>query len=177
MKYRAWHSALCMVIVILGNGISFLAGAGELYIIAQSSVWIAIILQWKVLLQGRKQDNIARTIREIKEFSELASSPLSFRHYTYLHPVTRRWGCQWYDKWKGITYVHLWTYNFELDEGKIHEFESTIKFPISDKQLFEMKLKGYVDTSDPGNMVSALEYIGTELSARVLAGPQEELTV
>jgi len=162
-----------MVVVILGNGVAFLAGAGELYIIAQTSAWLAIALQWSVLIRGRKQDNILRTAREIKEFSDLLHTPHTFKHYAYMHPVRRGWIRRWYDKWKGITYVHLWTYDYELGEGKINEFESTIKFPVTNKQLFEMNLKGYIDMTEPKNVVRALEYIGNELCARVLAGPEE----
>lgn len=175
-KYRIWHSPLCMVVVLLGNGVSFLAGAGDLYVIAQSSIWIAIGLQWRVLIKGFKQDRISRTVREIEEFSKLLTDSISFKHYTFLHPVARRWYIRWYDKLRGITQLHFWTYSFDLDD-KIHEFESTIKFPVSNKQLFEIKLKGFMDMSEAKDVVPALEYIGTELSTRVLAGPQEELTV
>ena len=161
MKYRSWHSLLCMVIVLFGTGVSFLAGTGELYLIAQTCVWLAIMVQWSVILRGRKKDKKEKTAREIEELASLIKEPHAFKHYAYLHPVQRGRIKRWYDKWKGITYVHLWTYNFDLDE-KIHEFESEIKFPVTDKQLFEMKLRNYIDIDDPKDVLLALDYLGAD---------------
>jgi len=171
-NYRALHSVLCVFAVIFGNGIGFLAGAGKLFIIAQACIWVAVSLQWNVIIRGTKQDRIEKTAKEIKEFSESIEIKPRFINYTYLHPIARRWYYRWYDKLRGITYVHLWAHTFDLDNAP-YEFESEIRFPITNKQLFEMKLKAHIDMKDPTDVIPVLEYIGTDLSARILAGPKE----
>jgi len=177
-KYRLIHNFACVVVVWIGTGISFLAGAGELYILSQICVWSAIALQWNVMIRGTKRDRKQKIVNEFEEFADLLADPQhSFKHYTYLHPVARGWFSGRIDKLMGITHVHLWSYNFDLD-SKVHEYESEIEFPVNSKQLFEMNLKGYIDISNPQNVIPALEYLNTERSVEIFDyAKSKQLTV
>lgn len=161
-KYRLLHSYLCMVVVLEANIVAFLAGTGPLYHASLVCLYVVIALQWSVIVRGQRRDKRRKLKHEINEFDELLKYDNDqWKTFTFMFPAKREWYKRWYDKWKGITYVYLWEYGFDLDDKK-HNFKSETKFAVTEKQMFTMKLKGFLNLTKVEDAIPALEYLGQE---------------
>jgi len=79
-----------------------------------------------------------------------------FRYFVpYTHTDrTKRWYAKWFKK----TYLRVYEASF-FDDG-VQGFKAHKIIPVNDKQLFEMKLRGMVDTENRKHADAALVYLG-----------------
>ena len=160
-----------MIIVVLSaisatfaNIVAYWAGAGELQAIAQACLYTSVIIQWRVIIAGNIRQGQENTKDETETCHALLNADTSkFRLYRFMTPQKRRWYINWLDKLRNQTYVHLWSYTYdEMLDSSRERYYSHIKYPVSDKQLFEMKLKGYIETNELSAFEDALVYLDKE---------------
>ena len=161
--YRETVHSLSIVAMLMSCGIMYLThGAGDvLEELANVCYNIALIVLIINAYKGIKYDRRERRRNNIADIELWIDSPSTlsfFRNTKFFYPIKRNVFLRTIDKLRGIMYLSLYTHIYDGTN-----VNSTFKFPVTEKQLFNLKLKGLVEFENPMDVPKALKELNVEL--------------
>ncbi len=165
-RYREIVHYTAMIGMFMGVGIMYLTeGAGDHYEnlahICYDLALIVMVVNAFKNFRCQRREKRESDIKDLHSWIEDEKVLPSFRYQKYFCPLVRKIPFRWIDKLKKQTYLTLFSYSYDIEDKQ--KFHSIFKFRVTDRQLFNLKLKGLVEFDDPKNTTDALAFLDETL--------------
>lgn len=124
-------------------------------------VILTIVFQFVQNIRKEKQRKRHRLSEELKNIKNRQSPFFDFGRM-FLVPKKKIIPFRWIDTILKRHRLKLSKTEYKLQDGEERSFFSLVNFSVTEKQLFEMKLHGWINTERKDNVWEALDYLGID---------------